>query len=75
MCKVAVVTSSVASITFVLGEITFKLASVAEISLFVAKITFVVAEIKLRSMWSLLQVARITYGSCQYHSCSGWDNV
>ena len=44
----AVVTSSVALITFVVDEITFKVASVAEISSFVAKFTFVVAEIIIK---------------------------
>ena len=60
ICKVAVVTFSVTWISFVVDEITFKIASVADISLFVAKINFVVGEITLKvvvvtSSRSLLQ--------------------
>ena len=61
--KVAVITSSVAKITFVGAVITFK---VAVITSAVAKITFVVAEMTLKALCSLFHWSRSI--------CSGLDN-
>ena len=57
----AVVTSSVTWITFVVDEMTFEVASVADINLFVAKITFVVADIIIKEHVITSPVAKITY--------------
>ena len=46
--SVSKISSFVTKVTFVLAQITFKVASVADISLLVTKITFVVAEIFIR---------------------------
>ena len=45
ICQMAVITSSLTKITFVVAEITFKLAVISSL---VVKITFVVAEITFR---------------------------
>ena len=68
ICKVSVVASSVALITFVEDEITFRVASVADISLFVtkmefvaAKITYVVAAITLKVVVVTSLVVKISF--------------
>ena len=62
--KVAVITSSLAKINFVVAEIIFKITVITSS---VVKITFVVAEITFRMVFN-------HYISGQDHFCSGLDN-
>ena len=62
--KVAVITSSLVKITFVVAEMTFKVALITSL---VVKITFVVAEITFREVVITSSVVKIYF-------CSGLDN-
>ena len=54
-------TSGSYKVTFVVAQITFKMASVADISLLDRKITFVVAEIIIKEDVIICYVAKITF--------------